>query len=100
MGVISTESLREFDLSSAVRSRVGRLRFVHSFIFQPVFLVVVRLFLPSRMPCRMVFEIALCCCQTRRACVVSPLTTRSVAFQQGDPLAVSRNYLLVCARCN
>ena len=96
MVVISTESVGELGLSSAGRSRVGRLRFVHSVIFfQLVFLVVVRLFLPSRMPRRMVFEIALCCSQTRRACVVSPLTTRSVAFQQGDPLAVSRNYLLV-----
>ena len=46
---------------------------------------------PPRVPCSMVSEMVLCRVigQTRRAFVISPLTTRVRAFQQGYPFVVS-----------
>ena len=71
-------------MSSAVRSRAGRLRFVHSFN-QPVF------FFLSCSPSCLADGLldGVVPSDMAKTSVVSPLTISAFAFQQRSPLAVS-----------
>ena len=97
-----TYSLRQRCLSSAVYSIFGRFRCVHSCLYfiYPVFPLANPLLLLSRVPCRMVFEMVVCRViwpsqENYRRFTVD---NKAVAFQQGNPLAVS-HIRSFCARC-
>ena len=60
MGAISTERLCHLGLCHVVRSRVGRLRFVYSFMLSIEFFFWQLYFLLRyRVPCTVVFEMVL-----------------------------------------